>query len=207
MKIIRNQSVAFYLLCLLILSFALVGSAIGQSTDIDSPTPLYANVVDGEGDGKGETIYYYFTATKGDVKVTVDGKTNNYSTPLRVSLLDEDGKELLPVYVVANDTGKREVATKRFVREQKILLKISTQDDKDVKLLTYKIKLDGAVKFETPPATPGELSVSQPATPTEPAAAEPATAGEQTTSSKPKGQVKTKAKTAAKAALKSIIDR
>jgi hypothetical protein len=52
---------------------------------------------------------------------------------------------------VAKGTGQREVGTKRFVRETKVILKIAMQDDKDVKLLSYKIKLDGAVKVESAP--------------------------------------------------------
>src|SRR5207237_7161158 len=125
-------------------------NAKAQSNDIGSPTVLTATTIDGEGDGKGETVYYSFIATKGDLKVTVDAKTDYYSTPLRVTLLDEDDKEFLPIYVVAKDAGQREVKNRHFVREQKIIVKITTQDDKDIKLLTYKIKFDGAVKIETP---------------------------------------------------------
>ncbi|MCA1623264.1 MAG: hypothetical protein LC768_04305 [Acidobacteria bacterium] len=149
MKNNRNFN-ALNLILLMILSLTFISATQAQSTDMDSPTALGSNVIEGEGDGKGETVYYSFTATKGDVKVTVDAKTDYYSTPLRVTLMDEDGNELLPIYVVAKGAGQREVKTKRFVRDTKVILKIATQDDKDVKLLTYKIKLDGAVKVEEP---------------------------------------------------------
>jgi hypothetical protein len=140
-----------------IMLFAFASIATAQSGDIDTATPLTSNVIEGEGDGKAETIYYSFTATKGDVKVTVDAKTDDRSTPLTVSLLDEDGKELLPIYVVVKGSGSREVATKRFVRETKVIVKIGTREDKDINLLTYKIKLDGSVKIEETPAVGGEV--------------------------------------------------
>jgi hypothetical protein len=131
----------------------LMVAAGAQSTDIDSPTALTSTVIEGEGDGKGETVYYSFTALKGDVKITVDAKTDGYSTPVQIALLDEDGKELLPIYVVALGESRREVKTRRFVRDTKVILKITTRNDNEVKLLTYRIKLDGTVQVETPAAT------------------------------------------------------
>ena len=177
---------------------------------MDSPTVLTASVIEGEGDGKGETVFYSFTALKGDIKITVDGKTDKYSTPLRVFLMDEDGKELLPIYVVAKDSGAREVATKHFVREQKVIVKITTQDDAQVKLLTYKIKLDGAVKVETPPvATEATQAAGQgnaTMVPEQPASAGSTSPTAPAQDQKLKDKLKTKAKDAAKSTLKKIID-
>lgn len=142
-------------LVLILTISAFTAATRAQSNDIDNPTPLPAMTIQGEGDGKAETLYYWFTASKGDVKITVDAKTDDRSTPFRVALLDEDGKELLPIYVVAKGAGARETGTKRFVRDTKVILKIRMDDDRDVKLLTYKIKLEGAVKVEeTPTPTP-----------------------------------------------------
>jgi hypothetical protein len=135
------------LLVTMILSLAV--GVVAQSEDIDSPTPVTGNMISGEGDGKAQTIYYSFTATPGDLKVTVDAKTDHYSTPVVVSLLDEDGKELLQVYTVAAGAGQREVKSRRFVREQKVIVKIALREDAQVKLVTYKIKLDGAMQGGT----------------------------------------------------------
>src|SRR5215210_4544225 len=141
---------AVSLVLLMLMSLVLIGTANAQSTDIDSPTALTSNVIDGEGDGKAETFYYAFTANKGDVKVTVDAKTDYYSTPFRVTLMDEDGNELVPIYIVAKDTSQRQVATKHFVRDTKVIVRVVMDKDPHVKLLTYKIKLNGAVTVETP---------------------------------------------------------
>jgi hypothetical protein len=136
------------LLLLVIVSMALVVTSRAQSTDMDSPTAMTTNVITGEGDGKGESLYYGFTATPGDLKMTVDAKTDKYSTPLDVALLTPDGKELLTVTVVAGDKMERKTGTKHFVREQNVILRISTREDKEVKLLTYKVRLDGSIKIE-----------------------------------------------------------
>jgi hypothetical protein len=153
-------------------------SAGAQSTDMDTPTPLTSNVINGEGDGKGESLYYSFTATQGDLKLNLDAKTDNYSTPVEVVLLTEDGKELLQVTAVAGDKMERVVGTKHFVREQNVILRISTREDKQVKLLTYKVKLDGAIKIQAPviaPATPATPAAVVPDTPAS-AAIDPAPA-------------------------------
>jgi hypothetical protein len=136
----------YIMLAIVVLSSAAINA---QSTDIDNPTPMTSTIIEGAGDGKGETIYYSFDASKGDVKVTVDAKTDYYSTPVQVTLLDENSKELLPIYVVAKGAGQREVRTRYFVRDQKVIVRISTRDDNDVKLLNYKVRIEGAVQFAT----------------------------------------------------------
>jgi len=166
----------FSLLLGMVLSFAFAVSSEAQSTDLDNPTVLTTNIIDGEGDGKAETFYYSFTAMKGDVKVTVDAKSDNYSVILDVSLMDEDGGQLLRIQNVATDVGKREVATKHFVRDQKVIIRVALPKDDHLKLLNYKINLDGSVKVETPvvpvEAAPAQTTVAPTTAPTtgEPAA-------------------------------------
>lgn len=205
----KNNFYAINLIIPAILALILSAETRAQSNDIDNPTVLTANVVVGEGDGKAETVYYSFTAAKGDVKITVDAKTDDRSTPLRVALLDADGKELLPIYVVAKGAGAREVGTKRFVRDTKVILKIRMDDDKDVKLLTYKIKLDGAVKFEEPPPT--EKPADTPPTPND--ATTTSTGSAPVTESNSGGKkektpdkIKKKVKAKTKETVKEIID-
>jgi hypothetical protein len=191
-----------------IISLTAIGVASAQSTDIDNPTALTSNVIEGDGDGKAETFYYAFTANKGDVKVTVDAKTDYYSTPFKVTLMDEDGNELLPIYVVAKDTSQRQVATKHFVRDTKVIVRVAIEKDPHVKLLTYKIKLDGAVTVETPVAvestTAPSSSPAAAAAVTNPATATPAAAGADATA--PKQSTKAKAKTKTKNEVKKVVD-
>jgi DNA-binding protein YbaB len=137
----------FFLLTLLLLLAVSAAPAAAQSSDPDSPTKMTSNILEGETDGKAVSYYYRFTGGPGDVRVTVDGKTDGYSSPLRVELMDEDSKTLESIYVVALKEGKREVKKFRLLRQQKVIMKISTRDDPDIKLLNYKIKLEGEVGF------------------------------------------------------------
>lgn len=223
----KNNRISYTLNLILaaILSLTFGLTARAQSTDIDNPTVLTANVIEGEGDGKAETFYYSFTATKGDVKITLDAKTDYYSVIMDVSLTDEDGKELLRISDVATDTGKRETATKHFVRDTKVILRVRLPKDDHLKLLTYKIKLDGAVKVETPPAavetTPtvqqtAPTPTTEPTTnPTAPTTDSPTTnansptatdGGKKKTNTKLKDKLKKKAKAAVKKTVKDIVD-
>jgi hypothetical protein len=122
-----------------IVSLTFMGTAGAQSS-MDKPTKVEQNVIEGEGDGKAETLYYYIDVNKGTIKVVVDAKTDDRSTPLRVTLMDEDGKELLPIYVVATGSGKRETASRKLVKGMRVVVKIATQDDPQVNHLTYKIR-------------------------------------------------------------------
>lgn len=201
----------FSLILMIVISLTFIEAASAQSTDIDNPTPVTSNVIEGEGDGKAETFYYSFTATKGDLKVTLDAKTDYYSVTMDAALTDEDGKELLKISDVATDTGQREVMTKHFVRETKVILRIRLPKDDHLKLLTYKIKLDGAIKIDPAPvptesiptpATVGAPATVDPVAPTTPPAAEPAAAPEQTV---PKTTVKDKAKAKAKTQVKKVL--
>lgn len=191
-----------------------------QSTDVDNPTALTSNVIEGEGDGKAETFYYSFTAMKGDVKVTVDAKSDNYSVILDVALLDEDGGQLLRIQNVATDIGKREVATKHFVRDQKVIVRVALPNDDHLKLLNYKIKLDGSVKVETPvvpiEATPAQTTVTpvtDPATatpvatpnPSDPAQPQTPTAAETPAKSSTQNKIKEKIKKEVKKAVKDNV--
>ena len=175
MKQLQNS--ILIMISLTVCLFAGVNDTNAQSTDMDNPTVLSSNVVEGEGDGKAETFYYSFTAMKGDVKVTVDAKSDNYSVILDIALLDEDGRQLLRIQNVATDIGKREVATKHFVRDQKVIIRVALPKDDHLKLITYKIKLDGSVKVETPVVPVEAAPVQTTAAPaTVPATAEPAAA-------------------------------
>jgi len=193
---------ALNLILLMILSAAFTAALRAQSTDIDNPTVLTANVIEGEGDGKAETFYYSFTAMKGDVKVTVDAKTDNYSVILDTALLDEDGGQLLRIQNVATDIGKREVATKHFVRDQKVIVRVALPKDDHLKLLNYKIKLDGSVKVEAPvvpvettPAQTAAVPATAPATENPAAAPAASNPAESSATAGPETPKKTSTKT------------
>ena len=136
------------------------------------------------------------------------------------------------VYVVAVKAGKREVKKLHLIRQQPVIMKIIMQDDPDIKLLTYRVKLEGEVGFPSssasqpsqssevvpqaesatvspdPSAAPAE---SQPATESAaaPSSSEQSDAGQATTAPPPgvKQKAKEKAREAAKGAVNKALNK
>ena len=182
----KSYGLNLILTAILALTFGLTAQA--QSTDIDNPTPLTANIIEGEHEGESEALYYSFTATKGDVKITFDGKAKYYSGWVKVQLLNEDGSsEIFSLDGEATSTSKRTAGTKRFLRGQKVILRVSIEKDALVGLIKYKIRLDGAVQFEAPPAS-GEDT--PPTTEAAPPTEETAPPAEETNSNPPPTKAK-----------------
>jgi hypothetical protein len=184
-----------------------------QTSSIDKPIKIEQNVIEAEGDGKAETLYYYIDVNKGTLKVVVDAKTDDRSTPLRVTLMDEDGKELLPIYVVATGSGKRETASRKLVKGMRVVIKIATQDDPQVNHLTYKIRLQVPEDVPQPTASITENGTSSAPTqegdsnsaPTQPASTPESQETALGTKAKIRAKVKAAAKVEAKKVLSSIL--
>ncbi len=207
MKNNRNIN-ALNLILLTILSLTFFGDiAQAQSTDIDNPTVLTSNIIEGEHEGESEALYYSFTATKGDVKITFDGKTKYYTGWVKVELLNEDGSiELFSLNGEATSTSKRTAGTKRFLRGQKVILRVSIEKDGLVGLINYKIRLDGAVQFEAPPATEETPKPTTEETPSQPAEspAKPSEQTEETPSTESKTPAETKPSPAKNATIEKV---
>jgi hypothetical protein len=135
--------------CSALLALVCAAAALAQepSTDRRNPTPLTSNTVEGEYDGEAAVHYYRFVAGKGDVKTTLTAKTQRYSVNVEVELLDENYRQLEKLWVTANESGRTQTNTHRFVRRQPVILKVSLPADNDIKHLKYEIELAGAVEF------------------------------------------------------------
>ena len=118
------------------------------STDRKNPTPLTSNTVEGEYEGDATVHYYRFVAGKGEVKTMLSAKTQRYSVNVDVELLDENYRQIEKLWVTANEAGRTETNTHRFVRRQPVILKVSLPADKDIKHLKYEIELAGAVETD-----------------------------------------------------------
>ena len=198
---------------------ALAAHAAAQvSTDPDSPTPMASNVVSGKSNGKARTHYYSFVATAadpGEVKVKVTASTDERSTNLRVNFLDEDGQKVMDeIYLIPNRDPATKVGKHTFAERQKVVVRVTLPEDPQVKLLSYRIEVTGAVEFEQPAVT-----ADPSAAPPDPTAqtAETAQAGSEQTGQQaqageaaaaegqPKKGVKQKAKEGVKKAGKSVL--
>ena len=139
-------------------------SAQEPSTDKKNPTPMTTNTVEGEYDGLETTHYYSFMANKGTVEVILSAETQRYSKLVDAELLDETGRSLLLVGVVAKEELQTESKTVTLIRKQRVILRVFLREDTDIKHLTYKVQVGGPVEFEavaspgmntTPPAMGG----------------------------------------------------
>lgn len=151
--------------CSALLALVCAAASFAQepSTDRHNPTPLASNTVEGEYDGEATVHYYRFVANKGDVKTTLTAKTQHYSVNVDLELLDESYRQIEKLWVTANEAGRTETNTHRFIRRQPIILKVSLPADRDIKHLTYEIELSGAAEFDGSGAT-AATAVAQTAT-------------------------------------------
>lgn len=158
---------------LLVAALAAGAAAQAPSADPDNPTPMASNVVTGKSNGKARTHYYSFVATAadpGEVKVKVTASTDERSTNLRVNFLDEDGQQVMDeLYLIPKRDPATKVALHTFAERQKVVMRVTLPDDPQVRLLSYKIEVTGAVEFEAAPAAQTETPPSDPgATPPTP---------------------------------------
>jgi hypothetical protein len=132
---------------LLFILMALCGLAAAQSTDPANPTPITSKEVEGKATGAGATYYYRFSAQKGSVRVTLAGRTNNYSTQFEADLLDSAGKDLGDIYVSADDSGNHAFKDFSFDSDQSVNIVVKLTKDDTLKSQKYSIMLSGAVDF------------------------------------------------------------
>ena len=131
------------------IAIASAAAASAQSSDPDAPTPLTSNSVEGIANGKKATLAFYsFAAGPGDLRLTVDSTSDNYSVVYTVEILSADDFESIEkISAMATDDSKRLKKTITLAERQSLLLKISTPKDDTVKWLKYKVRLEGAVEL------------------------------------------------------------
>lgn len=208
---LKGLAAACALLC------ALASGAAAQSTDPENPTPMTSNVVEGKSNGKAKTVYYAFTATAadgGEVKVKVTANTDERSTNLRVNFLDPDGGQVMDeIYVIPNRDPATKVGRHTFAERQPVVMRVTLPQDPQVKLLSYRIEVTGAVEFEQPAAatTDAGAAADAPAmTPTDQAGPQPSAqtdGGPTTTQQGTKQKIKATAKKSAKKSVKDAVDQ
>jgi hypothetical protein len=133
---------------MLAVAVAAAVSAVAQSSDPDAPTPLSGNRVEGMANGKKATLTFYsFAAGPGDLRLTIDSTSDQYSVLYTIEVLSADDFESIEaVSAMATADSKRVVKTITLAGRESLLLKIATPKDDTVKWLKYKIRLDGAVE-------------------------------------------------------------
>ena len=133
------------------------GETAVPSTDIDNPTWLSANAIQGEGLGKEVSYYYTFMAEPGTLKITVDGKiqSGSYTNAIEVVLMDMDANRLLEINLGLTWVDKRVVKRVKIPRSQQLLLRVLLSEG----TMDYKIRVEGAMNLEAVP--PPSMDQSQ----------------------------------------------
>lgn len=146
MKNNRNFN-ALNLILLMILSLTFISATQAQSTDQSAPTAFATNEITAKGPSKETNYYYSFTGGPGEVTVTLNIKAKQYSTFARLEVLDAEFNTLATHNMNATTgTGPVQVMKKIGLSEkQTVLLKLTL----DGNLTEYKVKLGGAVEFDS----------------------------------------------------------
>jgi len=149
----------------LILPLLLTSVALHAQSNAEPPVPLLTNVVDATTHGEGGVAAYSFFAGPGDVTITVEASTDDYSSPVELELL-HDRRSLGGLSVVASDSVGRASKTFRMSAREPVVLRVATRTDSHVKLLKYRIALDGAAAFDdVTPVSPAPASAAPAAPP------------------------------------------
>jgi hypothetical protein len=138
-----KRSTSLILAFMLLLTPSLSLPTKAQSTDIDSPTPLTSNELNGDISGPTKEVFYSFIANPGEVTMTVDVTSTNSVTALFFYALDNNGAtEIMSSYAQASMTGtsNRKIKTMNFATRKKVILKLENYIGQG----TFRIRLSGS---------------------------------------------------------------
>jgi hypothetical protein len=131
----------------------LAASAVAQSTDIESPTPIGSNEISGAiaprdvGDPRLTRHFYAFTGTPGDLVVTVESKNLNGDVDIFVA------GSLRPLAKVSMYAGELSTSTSKSIylrARESLVLRVEARSPNDDPG-SYRIRFGGA--FEPLPVT------------------------------------------------------
>lgn len=136
-----------------------------------NPIALTTNQIDGQEEPRGQSQFYAFDAGPGDVTATLDGMTDFYSSNMRITMLDETGRELAVLPMTATGLGSKQSVKMHLSRRQPIVMQVNVGLAVGVHL-KYHITLTG------PTFPPGENALAsatppQSSPPTAPASVAP----------------------------------
>jgi hypothetical protein len=131
------------------IAIATAATAGAQSSDPDAPTPLMSNSIEGIANGKKATLTFYsFAAGPGDLRLTVDSTSNEYSVLYTIEILSADDFESIEkISAMAAGDSRRLKKTITLAEREPLILKIATPKDDTVKWIKYKIRLEGNVEL------------------------------------------------------------
>lgn len=145
---VRRASLSNSLLSVLFILAVCAGSAIAQSADRNSPTILTSAEISGNAVASNSEYFYTFTAGPGELLVTVEVTSNDFSTAFIVDLFDASNNGLGNATAIATNQ-RTEVGTRaiRLARRQSVLMRLRF----DGNAARYNVQLGGAMEFGEEP--------------------------------------------------------
>lgn len=132
------------ILSILVASLLLATQAMAQSRDLDNPTYLQSNVIDGISNPNDEApVYFTFYAGPGTIKVTGDITSGYGGCILTFHFLDDAYNELSSNDFAGEQYKKKTIKDFSFAKNQRIILKISFNGTATL----ARFILEGAVHF------------------------------------------------------------
>jgi hypothetical protein len=121
--------------------------AFGQEEPTGRPTALKSNLINGDVEASGQSYLYTFSAGPGDVKLSVNGATDYYSSEVHVTVSDEKERQIADFTLLANEAGAKKTADIQLAHRQMLKMAVNLGTKIGVRL-KYIITLSGAVSLQ-----------------------------------------------------------
>lgn len=154
----------------LVFAFVLAafGSAFGQSTDQETPTPIRASDISAAiavrdlGDPRLTRHFYIFTATPGDLLISVEGKNLNGDVDLFTSI---GFRPLAKISLYASEVAAKTTKSIYLRARQDLILRVEARSPND-EAGSYRIQFGGSFEPFSGEISTGDNSPSADETPT-----------------------------------------
>ena len=120
----------------------LAASLSGQSTDRNNPTLVTGNTFSGNAGAEGGTFYYSYVVPKGTLKITITGQTNEYSTPIRLNVYNNNGSDSLgEIYLIADKAPQSLSRSYSFLNKHSVIISVNLNKDSTLKWQKFTVSL------------------------------------------------------------------
>ncbi|HLL71011.1 MAG TPA: hypothetical protein VK363_06235 [Pyrinomonadaceae bacterium] len=141
-----------FLIAALLVAAMASSSAFAQSLDVNSPTPIVSNEINGRiapldiGDSRSTRYFYIFNGLQGDLELSVE--SNNLDGDIDIFLAGSL-RPLTKVTLYAGASASRASKTVYLRREEPLILRVQARTPNDAEG-TYRIRFGGAFRPASP---------------------------------------------------------
>lgn len=163
--VLKLRTVAHRLILAASLSLLSAVALRAQSIDVNSPTPVFSNEIEGRilpldiGDARATRFFYTFNGVQGDLELTVESFNLDGDVDI---FLAGNMRPLTKVTLYAGTSANRSTKTVYLRRDEPLILRVQARTPNDTEG-TYRIRLGGAFRplpasFASESNTPNEAT-------------------------------------------------